>query len=623
MENNRKKPVKTYKKPTPKKPVAPVKKSDIASVLKYVFLGFLLISVFVFLNNFFNISELTNNYIKTAASWISGVQVFLYAMIFAAFGFAGYLIISGKSQNKYATYAGLIALIVIIGVHYLAFNKAFEDVDDNASYMIAAKSLVDKGAPYFLYMPEVKPDTEGAIGLPLLLIPLYKIWGMNYQPMEAFIFLLTIGSIVFCYLFFRKTEGKLLAFILTVLFATHPYITSFSSIIMTEIPFIFWSLLAMFLILKFEEKDKINWFLLLVAAAAVFMTYLTRAIGAGFIVAVIVYFLIKTEFWKNIKDVVRKTAFWKFISISALLIIFLVGYQLWLRSLGGTSQADSLAKMSLMDQFLRNLSLVWEVLSQNIFSGKLARYEVNPKYLEPVNFIWIVVFLLTLTGLIQNIIKKQIAGLYFLFVLLVLLIGNVDSRAIVVSRYLIVFTPFLIYFFLSGIRVIAGFFDKKKMIATTLMLIVAGFLLGNSFLGTAFNIQRSAKASLYEPPYQAFLDCAVWAKDNFDKEAVVASRKERIFYIFSDGLRGYKHFALSDSRQLEKKISMEEYEKGKLEQFAKNNTSYIIIDTFSSSSVNIIYPIIQKYPDKFKLLKIIGDEKKGACYVYQVIKWWS
>ncbi|MEI6854020.1 MAG: hypothetical protein WCL06_14335, partial [Bacteroidota bacterium] len=123
--------------------------------------------------------------------------------------------------------------------------------------------------------------------------------------------------------------------------------------------------------------------------------------------------------------------------------------------------------------------------------------------------------------------------------------------------------------------------------------------------------------------YKAFLDCAVWAKDNLPKDAIVASRKERIFYIFSDGLRGYKNFSLTDNRMIEKKVTMEEYEKYKLDQFAKANTDYLILDTFTSSSVQIIFPIIQKNPDKFKLEKVIGDEKTGPCYVFKIIKWWK
>ena len=70
-------------------------------------------------------------------------------------------------------------------------------------------------------------------------------------------------------------------------------------------------------------------------------------------------------------------------------------------------------------------------------------------------------------------------------------------------------------------------------------------------------------------------------------------------------------------------MTMEDFEKNKLEQIAKNKTDYLIVDTFNSASVQLILPIIQKNPDKFKLEKTIGDEKTGPCFVFKVIKWWS
>jgi len=595
-----------------------------------VFFVILAISYFIFANGFFNIKELTNPFIKAHASWVISLQFVVYTVIYGIFGFFGFRFVTGKSENKISKILILVGFAAIILVHYLAFNKAFEDVDDNASYMIAAKSLVDKGAPYYLYMPEMKPDTEGALGLPIMLIPFYLIWGMNYVPMELLIFFTLIGSVIMSFLLFKKIAGTNFAVIITILFATHPYIVSFSSIIMTEIPYIFWSLLAIYLCLKFEEKPKINYLLLAGAVIAIIMTYLTRAIGAGFVVAAILYFLLKSNIIKNIRQKTipfyKDVAFKKFFLISALLVIVFVAYQLWIRAVGGTSQADALSKMNIFAQFQKNLGLVWGVFSQNIFCGKLARLgaSANQDYLQPVNFLWATIFLVVMVGLVYSIIKKELIGLYFVFVLLLLLVGNVATQALVVSRYLIVFTPFMIYFLFLGVKVLIGLVDKKGKIAQTAGILVFCFLLGNSFIGDAYNVQRSKQATLYAPQYQAFLDAAVWAKDNLPKESIVASRKERIFYIFSDGLRGYKHVSSNEiGRMQEEGITVDEFQKMKLEKMAANNTDYVIIDTFNAASGQLIYPIIEKNPDKFKLLKIIGDEKTGACYIFQVIKWWK
>ncbi len=630
MEKNIRKnpPVKKAAAKTQSPAAALPKESSNARIGAIVFFIILAISYFIFANDFFNIKELTNPYIKTHASWVISVQFIIYTVLYGIFGYFGFRFVTGKSENKVSAILIFIAFAAIVLLHWVAFNKSFEDVDDNASYMIAAKSLVDKGAPYYLYMPVMKPDTEGALGLPVMLIPLYLIWGMNYVPMEILIFLTLIGSVIMSFLLFRKIAGTNFAVIITILFATHPYIVSFSSIIMTEIPYIFWSLLAIYLCLKFEEKQKVNYFLLVGVVVAIIMTYLTRAIGAGFVIAAILYFFLKSNIIRNIRQKTmpfyKDVAFKKFFLLSALLFLIFIIYQLWTRSVGGGSQADILAKMSLYDQFTKNLGLVWGVFSQNIFCGKLARYGVNPEYLQPVNVLWAIIFFVVMIGLVYSIIKKELIGLYFIFVMLLLLIGNVATQALVVSRYLIVFTPFMIYYLFTGIKVIIGLADKKKQVAQVAGILVFCFLLGNSFVGDAFDVQRSKQATLYSPQYQAFLDCATWAKDNIPKTSIVASRKERIFYIFSDGIRGYKHITSNEmSRMQEEGMTLDEFQKKKLEKMAENNTDYVIIDTFNAASVQMIYPIIEKNPDKFKLLKVIGDEKTGGCYIFQVIKWWK
>ena len=627
---------KIRKNPQPKKAAPKVQQQVPVSIKSdspfnagaIAFFVILTISYIVFANGFFNIKELTNPFIKAHASWVISLQFVTYTVIYGVFGYFGFRLVTGKAENKTSTILMLVGFAAIILVNYLAFNKAFEDVDDNASYMIAAKSLVDKGAPYYPYMPEMKPDTEGALGLPIMLIPFYLIWGMNYVPMEILIFFTLIGSVIMSFLLFRKIAGTNFAVIITILFATHPYIVSFSSIIMTEIPYIFWSLLAIYLCLKFEEKPKINYWLLAGAVITIIMTYLTRAIGAGFVIAAMLYFLLKSNIIKNIRKKIipfyKDVAFKKFFLISALLAIVFIAYQVWIRAVGGASQAEALSKMNMFAQFQKNLGLVWDVFSQNIFCGKLARFSVNQEYLQPVNFLWATIFLVVMVGLVYSIIKKELIGLNFVFVLLLLLVGNVATQALTVSRYLIVFTPFMIYFLFLGIKVLIGLVDKKGKIAQVGGTLVFCLLLGNSFIGDAYNVQRSKQATLYPSQYQAFLDAAVWAKDNLPKESIVASRKERIFYVFSNGLRGYKHVTSNEiGRMQDEGMTVDEFQKMKLEKMAANNTDYVIIDTFNAASVQLIYPIIEKNPDKFKLLKIVGDEKTGACYIFQVIKWWK
>jgi hypothetical protein len=440
------------------------------------------------------------------------------------------------------------------------------------------------------------------------------------------IFLTMIGSVIMCYLLFSKVAGKALALVITLLFATHPYIVAFSSIIMTEIPYIFWSLLALVLLMKFEDKEKFNVWWLLAAGLAVFMTYLTRAVGAGFFAATVVYFMLRSNMWAYLKKksagFIKDPKFLKFAGISIMLVLLMLGYQLWSRSLGGASQAETMQKMDYMKNFGQNLNNLWLVMSQSIFSGSIIRWEV--KEIEPVNLGWGLVFIITCIGLVIGLIRRKLLAFYTLFVLLALMFGNTQDSPIVLSRYLIIFTHFFIYFFFMGIQWPLDKLIKAGKWGSMAGVCALAFILPSSFVGNGYTLQKAHTGQLYFESYASFLDCATWARDNLQKDAVVASRKERIFYVFSDGMCGFKHFSGKDQVAL-KKVKTEaeyaQYQQDKLKEFKDKKVKYVIIDTFSGNSVKVIFPIIQANPDKFKLVKVIGDEKTGPCYVFEMLPW--
>jgi len=632
MNKNKPAPInhKVPKPPVSKKPApAPVKQSGI-NIKSILFFAVLAISFILYLKNLYGFQELTNLYIKRQASWVLNIQPFIALLVYGVFGYFGFLYVSGKSTGKMTKVIMGAGLLLVIALHALAFNAGFEDVDDNASYMITAKSLVEHGAPYYLYMapdplhPDaLRVDTEGALGLPIMLIPVYLIWGMNFKIMELLIFLMMIGSVVMCYLLFKKFTDKILALLITVIFATHPYIVAFSSIIMTEIPYLFWSLLAIYLVIKYHSATKFNIWYLLAAVVAVTMTYLTRAVGIGLVVAVVLYTFARSNMWVYLKKksfgFIKDPKFLRFVIISAVLFVVVMCYQFWARSLGGASQAEILAKLDIAKLFKQNINAAWQVFAQNIFSGGIIRWEV--KQIEPVGFLWIIVSLITFLGMAISLIKRELVAISTILVALVLMAGNVAQQPIVLSRYLIIFTPFLIYFFYTGIQWPLDQLNKNGYWGRVFGTLALATILSSSFTGNAYTIQKSHTGELYNPGYAAFLECAAWAKDNLPKDAIVASRKERIFYIFSD-MKGFKHARSTELQNVKTEADFTAYKKKKLDEFARNKTKYVIIDTFNSSTMNFIAPIIQENPDKFKLIKTIGDEKRGPCYVFEIIPWW-
>lgn len=590
-------------------------KNNSMSIKNVVFFVFVAIVYFFFIASFFNDADATNPYIKLKASWILNLQVMIYTLITGLFAYFGYLFINNKTpKNKKIQYLlAFLGFAMIVSVHFLSFNPALEDVDDNAAYMIGAKSLVEKGDLYYLYLPKIQPDTDLPWGLPLMLSPIYKFSGMNYQYMEYMIFATLLGALIFMFLVFRKLMGFNFAVVMTLLLGIHPYIVMFSSIIMTEIPYIFWSLLAIFLIYKFEDKEKLNYWYLIGSVLAIFMTYLTRAVGSGFVIAVFFYFLIKSDIFKYLKKkdfrFYKDIKFRKFFAIAVLLFVFMLAWQLKAKLSGGASQAESFSKINVGSVFKLNVDAIWQVFSQLIFAGGTVS-----KGLQPFSMWMFIVLAFSAIGLIFDLFKKGLLSLYTIFVLLILMVGNVSTQPPVVLRYLIIFIPFFIYFFYLGVKSITDLIIRKQNLGQVVGLMCLGLVLINSYSGSANDIQKSHTGQMYSVPFSNFLECAKWAKDNLPKDAIVASRKERIFFVFS-GLRGFKHTGYRD-------VYSEEFEKKKLQDLADKNTDYLILDTFNGSTIANILPIVEHNPDKFKMIKMIGDQQEGPCYVFQLNKWW-
>ncbi len=578
-------------------------------------IAFILISIYFFIN-FSELTDISNTYIKTQASWLMICQIIIYLILMGGFAYFGYHYISEKKIEKIDTILISIILFLIILIHIFAFNQALSTNGDNARYMIYAKSLIKTGGFLRIYLPIDRPVIADPVGLSLILFPIYLIFGMNIISMKLLVFLCFIGSLILTYVVFKQFVDKRIAIIITILFGSHPYIVQYSSMVMTEVPYIFWSLFALWLLLKYEQSDKIHIGYLIFATAAIFMTYLTRAIGAGFTVAVFFYFLVKVNWPLYIKNkdlsFLRALEFKKLVLICLSIFFVFLGWQLRSQSIGGTSQAQIFTNLNIIENVLtKSLPDFWQVFAQNIFADQMVRW----KY-ETVGLKWVLVSIITLLGLCYSFYRKEIVAFYSFFVMFILILGYRSLSPLVFSRYLIPFTPFLIYFLYAGIRFVFTLFKKESL---NKLGILAGWItlyliLMSNFSGASYYIQKAHRGTVYPIAEANYIECARWAGENLPPDAIVTSRKEAIFYIFSE-LRGFKH---TTSYMKYSK----EWETERLETFKKNNTSYLILDTFNSTTIRNIFPILRNHPNKFKLVKRIGEDNKGACYVFEIQKWW-
>ncbi len=179
---------------------------------------------------------------------------------------------------------GLIS--VIGGIHLATLREGQEWGDDFSLYIAHARNIAE-GRPYadtgYIYNPAnptLSPRTYPPI-FPLLLVPVYLLFGMNLTAMKVFVVLLFMAMLgVLALLFQRRLPLPYVLGCLAV-FALNPFVWQQKDRLLSETPFMLFAYLALLLAEKAmqESRKKRAIFLGLAAGAAAYLAFGTRTIG--------------------------------------------------------------------------------------------------------------------------------------------------------------------------------------------------------------------------------------------------------------------------------------------------------------------------------------------------------
>lgn len=181
----------------------------------------------------------------------------------------------------------LVGLIGAIGaIHLATLRQGHEWGDDFSLYVAHARNLAE-GRPYadtgYVYNsadPTVSPRTYPPI-FPLLLVPVYILWGLNLTAMKVWgvlLFLALLG--VLALLLSQRLPLPYVVGCLT-LFALNPYVWQQKDRLLSETPFMLFAYLALVLAEKAQQEAARRQALLwgLAAGAAVYLAFGTRTVG--------------------------------------------------------------------------------------------------------------------------------------------------------------------------------------------------------------------------------------------------------------------------------------------------------------------------------------------------------
>ncbi len=534
--------------------------------------------------------------------------------------------------GKYIGWLYLAALSLLFLFNYTAiFDEKVDMNGDNIYYYSLGKALSDgKGFSNTIGFDE-SPHSHFPPGYPAFIALLMKAGFTGVHAVKTANGALLFLSMLLLFFVLRSVcRNRFVAFTATAFTVSQTTILRFATIMMSEMLFLFFTLVLLLIILEWKPEKaftdrKKRWKdtgILLLLLLSFGYIYLIRSMGMALILAVLLYFGIKSlqqllQFLKN-KNTGQRAVMFRYVLVTGCLFIaFLVPKTAWdIRNKSiGKATSDYVSDFNKKengqvmegvadwtDRILNNTRLyITEWLPSAVFSyaGDLHHKAGTGDWIKGISLL-----LLMATGLYGLPRGRLLLLLYTGITMGVLLVWPEQYGG---QRYMLPVIPFLIFLTLYGcvslLRLLATRFlpsVAKKQPALITVTACALFSL-IAYPGYAESIKGMKLMSQYKEytaeiagaPLAEYIEAMRWVKDNIGGQGRILTRKPELFYIYSGGLKSisFPHYATPEEI---------------IAYLTDNQIRFIIIDRWFRHAYVTLIPAVQQYQRQFRVLHQIG-----------------
>lgn len=313
---------------------------------------------------------------------------------------------------------------------------------DDAKYIILAESLASGEGYELINFPRPQIERNFPPGWPLVLAPFTLVFPKNYDVLKVVSLVLWLASIFLVYKLFSKRLGSPYLEILTALVALNPLLIGTSVTVMSESAYLFFSLLALVIFDKSNNKH-IGW--LILAAALAFYTQQVRTIGIALTASLTLYLMLSRR-WRD------------FGIVAAILIVgFTLQAGINIRN-GGTVISSGYEAQVLSGSVLEKVVQIWANASgyfDRVLAGSLIPI-FGTRLDDSLGWLFIllniIILLVVVSGLFALKPKFEWMHIYFvIYVVGILAFWNPQVGS-VKARFLIPVLPMLYFYFLYGLK---------------------------------------------------------------------------------------------------------------------------------------------------------------------------
>ena len=338
------------------------------------------------------------------------------------------------------------------------------------------------------------------IGFPVILSPFVTIFGLNFMLLKFVVFLFFLGSFILFSHFSRQfITNSWLVLIASVLYFLHPSSLSLVDNVLSDFPYLFFTLLALFY--YFKPRNTKNSVCL---GLALFFSYAIRDFGLVLFLALSITDFLKYNPLKRLKS----------LSWVVPYLIFILGYiaSKGLLLKGGENHwallFDSFSFSMILDNFVYYLELLQEFL-----------------YL-PSSYLLIPVFLTIIIGISTSFKKSLPVVTYIVCVGFILILWPAKQGI----RLLLPILPFLLLFIVVGLQTIIK--RSKPVLGKPLKISFIGIFCLVLYFFT-LDISNVVKRNSNGVDTALSHELYSFVQDEIPEELIIAFEKPRVLRLFT------------------------------------------------------------------------------------------
>lgn len=422
----------------------------------------------------------------------------------------------------------IIAVAIIINILQIAEGQHWSDF---ALYVMQAESIVTQQMDELYQMNKYNVENSSSPigpsvypwGFPLLLAPLYYIFGLNLYAFKLLIVFFFGASLYAMFILFKNKLREKSTLLLVSIFAFNPLFIYYNNSILSDIPYLFFSLITLYFIQQFiieERKFYNNFISYLLIGFFIFICYFIRSNGIIFIpVLLLCQFYKKYEKKKDFSAFFR-LSYWHILSlIPYILFILLKLCTVYILPNGSSSHLDLLSMVS-----------VSSILDNIYYYLKLPQHFY---FLNILKIFYYITVPFVIYGVYKNFKRDYLYLIYVSFSLIILIIWPFQEGI----RFVFPFLPFYFYFTFLGFEQFQQDFlnsyttSKIKLIPGFAFVVIAIFVT----LQTKKLIERE-KIFLNGPYTVDSQDMFQFINNNLQGEDTIVFRKPRTMMLFTKQL---------------------------------------------------------------------------------------